>query len=529
MASKSDHKIVLSAKDQTKSALKSVKYSLGQVKKSVFSLQNAVGILAGGAGFGALAKNALDTVDSLSKTAAKIGTTTESLAGLRHAAELTGVSSKTMDMALQRFTRRLSEARQGTGAAKDALKELNLDANKLAGLPLDQQMLELSRAFSGVGQQSDRVRLAMKLFDSEGVALVNTLALGSDGLSDAAREARDLGIAIDQTRASQIEAFNDSLYKLKQSVNGAFIQAMGDAAPELKELSDSLRDKMKPAIKGVINGFKWILDNLDSIKQAIKAFLFVLAASKLYAFAGGLFAIFKQLVLVARAAKISGKALLKSVVGVALVAAVTIAEITGTLDKLLDKLGMSDKAGGEFAKVIRETNELMNQAKEPVNIYVEGMTRLGSEALSLKQILNISLNNALDSVTNGLTDVVVGTKKAADAFKDMANSIIRDMIRMQIQQQITEPLSIAIGSAFGTQPAAVNTPAAPNVAGAPLPMKRARIPGEGVTINQSVNISAGVSQTVRAEVQSLMPQIANASKMAVLDAKQRGGTFAGAF
>ena len=51
----------------------------------------------------------------------------------------------------------------------------------------------------------------------------------------------------------------------------------------------------------------------------------------------------------------------------------------------------------------------------------------------------------------------------------------------------------------------------------------------GVVVNQTINVSTGVQQTVRAEVMGLMPQIAAASKGAVLDAKRRGGAYAGAF
>ena len=47
-----------------------------------------------------------------------------------------------------------------------------------------------------VDTQSDRVRLAFKLFDSEGVSLVNTLALGEEGLRNAAAEAEAFGRSV---------------------------------------------------------------------------------------------------------------------------------------------------------------------------------------------------------------------------------------------------------------------------------------------------------------------------------------------
>ena len=53
--------------------------------------------------------------------------------------------------------------------------------------------------------------------------------------------------------------------------------------------------------------------------------------------------------------------------------------------------------------------------------------------------------------------------------------------------------------------------------------------GGGVTVVQNLNISTGVSQTVRAEIRNLMPQIAETAKSAVVDSKRRGGNYGKAF
>ena len=50
----------------------------------------------------------------------------------------------------------------------------------------------------------------------------------------------------------------------------------------------------------------------------------------------------------------------------------------------------------------------------------------------------------------------------------------------------------------------------------------------GVTVVQNINVTTGVQQTVRAEIMSLMPQIASVAKSAVADAKLRGGSYAAA-
>ncbi len=130
-----------------------------------------------------------------------------------------------MGRALQRFTRRASEAALGTGEAVNALKELGLDAESLIKLPLDTQMGLVADAMQGLGTQSDRVRIAMKLFDSEGVALVNTLAGGSAALSDMTDEAEELGITLSQVDAKAIEDANDAFARAKTADMGV-VQAM---------------------------------------------------------------------------------------------------------------------------------------------------------------------------------------------------------------------------------------------------------------------------------------------------------------
>jgi len=231
------------AKDKTRRAFASVTGGLAKVSKAsartagkIAKIGSAFALVAGGA-TAALTKASMQNIDALAKTADKIGITTQALGGLQHAAELTGVSGETMNMALQRMTRRVSEAANGTGEAVGALHELNLNARELEKLPLDVQMGVVADAMGNVTNQSDRVRLAMKLFDSEGVALVNTLAGGSAGLSAMAEEAELLGLSISRVDAAQIEAANDSITRAKGVFEGIGNQIAVTLSPLVSELA----------------------------------------------------------------------------------------------------------------------------------------------------------------------------------------------------------------------------------------------------------------------------------------------------
>lgn len=188
----------------------------------------------------AMVKSGLSSVDALAKTSDKLGVTTEALARLRFAAEQTGVTTQTMDMALQRMTRRVAEAARGTGEAVGALQELGISAADIAKQSPDQMFREITKAMGGVETQSDKVRLAMKLFDSEGVSLVNTMKGGASALDELAAQADAAGLSISRLDAAKVEAANDAMNRV-QSIFTAMSQHLAvKFAPILEAIADRM-------------------------------------------------------------------------------------------------------------------------------------------------------------------------------------------------------------------------------------------------------------------------------------------------
>jgi hypothetical protein len=154
------------------------------------------------------------------------------------------------------------------------------------------------------------------------------------------------------------------------------------------------------------------------------------------------------------------------------------------------------------------------------------------------------------SLEDAIFSVMTKTKSLKEAFKDMARAVISDLIRMYIRMKITIPLFNAFFGTTGT-PAPISTiPIPARAMGGPVTGGRPYMVGEkgpelfvpersgtivpnnsmgGVVVNQTINVTTGVQQTVRTEIAALLPQISSAAKAAVLDAKQRGGAFAAAF
>ena len=127
-------------------------------------------------------------------------------------------------MAIQRMTRRVAEAREGTGEAKKALEEMGISLRDSSGKAktTEQIFLEVADVMKGMTSQSDKVRLSFKLFDSEGVALVNMMQQGSTAINNYGQELEAYGGIIDEEAIKATEDFNDALNIIQKQGRGFF-------------------------------------------------------------------------------------------------------------------------------------------------------------------------------------------------------------------------------------------------------------------------------------------------------------------
>tara|TARA_R110000787_G_scaffold133513_9_gene245860 strand:+ start:4267 stop:6099 length:1833 start_codon:yes stop_codon:yes gene_type:complete len=597
--------ITIRAFDKTKKGFGSATKGIASIAKSVVSLRSALILVGGAAGFGYMVKSSLNATDALKKTADKIGTTTAALGGLRYAAQITGVATNTMDMALQRFTRRTAEAAKGTGEAKGAIKELGINAKELNRMPLDERMLVLADAFGGVSNESDKLRLAFKLFDSEGAALVNTLSLGRDGLKDLLGEAKALGLTMSNSAAVGVEKANDAVTKLLSLGKGLKDQFSAALAPAIELVTTRITEFFAKIAKDEGGVEKWargmavsfieaigdVIRSLDTGLTAIAGFM-----NKANQYLNG----FETKSQENRLERLVGKlsevdAEIKALQAGGKKSASDWFFSENLEDKKneweslsyqiiltqeeLQKLGSPIAGNGLsefFDKTLKDLEGLAEAVKgggqDGGGIFKPLIEDLSDVRIAFKEWsdaipdMDVNIQSLTKQGLNGLTDAlaagVTGAANFADAMKAMAKSVIDSLIKMLIQKYIVDAAFGAITGYFGgggtgstgsgmtsgggvgmgqmySNTAAIGGPVVqgertlvgergpeifvPNASGSIIPNNK--LGGGGVTINQTINVTTGIQSTVRAEIVGLMPQIAQAAKGAVADARVRGGNF----
>lgn len=393
----------------------------------------------------------------------------------------------------------------------------------------------------------------------------------------------NLGDSFDMFKKAIGEAgFNEALVNLAKTLSGVANNSDG--------LAQSIGRRLASAVNAIPKAFGVVADAADIVRRnfdflrksfiALTAFVFTRAilgqAVAFLRLAGAL--------LTARKAATIYSATSKVLTLGTLATAIVFAQLTGTLDKMVETIenavaeatklldrtfpGMKEEldklfpslnkdisALEELAKqndvTISSTEELDRQlselvgtvdsAPEKANSFAEAMKKLAAQARDTQtQLANVA-TRGLQSLEDNLTDVVMQTKSAKEAFRDMARSIIADIVRMQIRQAFIAPIAAAIPSLFdgGRAMGGPVTAGRPYMVGERGPelfvpgrtgsiVPNNQVGGGAVTVNQTINLTTGVSQTVRAEVLNMLPQIADAAKGAVLDAKRRGGSYAAA-
>lgn len=229
------------------------------------AVRTATGVVAGLAAAGGLTlatKRALDFADSIDKTSERLGISVETLQELRFAADLAGVRTQALDIGFQRFTRRLAEARQGTGEALGALQTLSeiLGEDLLdTSLSTEKVFGRLADAFASIEDPARRVQLAFKLFDSEGVALLQVLGDGEAALEAVRQKARELGIVMEASVIKRAVEAKDQITIMSQVTKVQLSEALIAVAPLLVSAASKMAD-LANAVGDVVASFQRLED-----------------------------------------------------------------------------------------------------------------------------------------------------------------------------------------------------------------------------------------------------------------------------
>ena len=218
------------ATNRAKRDIRGLGASLTRVQGIARGLAGGVGLgaLLSAGGFLAFVGRAIEDLDRLADTADKVGVLTTELQELRFAARRVGVESGQLDTAIQRFSRRIGEAANGSGELAPILEANNFRFRDAQGTirPLVDLLKDYADLVKNAGSEQEQLLLSFKAFDTEGAQLVNLLRNGAIGIEEFMERARELNVVIE----------DDS------------VRALAEVEKKFKDVSDVLDNRFKRAV-----------------------------------------------------------------------------------------------------------------------------------------------------------------------------------------------------------------------------------------------------------------------------------------
>jgi len=214
-------------------------------------------------------RTTMDYIDAQSKFAASTGQSMEALLGLDHAANLAGVQTEALRTSMAKMTKNVSMAALGLGEARGALDGLGLDAATLNRLAPDQMLARIADALANVGNEADRVRIAMQLFGRSGASMLPLLSGGSAGIRSGMADAQALGISINSGDGRSVEAANDAFTRLGTALKATYFQLAVEISPALKYIADGLTDVVA-SMKGMRGAGEILTSSFFAIASVVE-------------------------------------------------------------------------------------------------------------------------------------------------------------------------------------------------------------------------------------------------------------------
>lgn len=399
-------------------------------------LKGAVASLAADA-FRKLGSTMKDAVTEGAKYADEINTlsqqtsiSTETLQKYNYMSGMVDVDVNTIAKSMQKLTKSMSSAKDGTGATAEAFSTLGVNVTDANGNLRDNEEVfdDVIAALGSMKNETERDAIGMQLLGKSATALNPLIEAGADQINAWAKEAEDAGYIMSDDMIKGLVKVQDEFDRFDNTVQIVKNSVAAGLAPALERGTRRLNDMVRSndwqkvgrelgnLFSGLIDGLEWILENGGLVKGTIVGIIAAFAAQKIASIVSGIGNITKALTAMNAAANANPYVLLASVL-VGLIAGMV---------SWSKSLGDAYWAETDLGKETERLNQLFDETHEKTEALVsayEAMDTARSAAITSAE----AEASRLQELTAELGTLVGKNGEVAEADKTRASFILNEL------------------------------------------------------------------------------------------------------
>lgn len=263
--------------DRAVAKVKGTTASLGKSLSAAASKFGGLFGIGGAIGVAGLASELRETTkwaDELANAADRVGQSVENIQTIRLEAEKLGLSTQATDTALQRFARRVAEAKLGMGVLAKEFERYNIQLRDSAGNYKSNSALleEFAAALQGIDDKGEIARVSMAAFDTEGVKLGQTFAQMGGSIDDLTKDFLALGRVLGEDTVRQAAALETAWTEMTQGMESSFKSFLLSVVSGWQQIRSAVKhgvDYVENSLS-IVKGLSEVNAEILTLERAIK-------------------------------------------------------------------------------------------------------------------------------------------------------------------------------------------------------------------------------------------------------------------
>jgi phage-related minor tail protein len=544
---------------------------------------SVAGIGVATAALGVMVKNSMVAIGANDDLAKSVSISTDKFKNMALIFEEAGSSAEGLVSSMGIMQRNLADAASGGEATTAAFSALGLKAQELIGLSPDQQFEKIAIAMGGIENPTQRAGVAMDIFGRGALKMTDIFVNYAEKAKDAEEFQRKFNLSLSDIDTEIVGEAEDAVARVMSTAGGLGNTIAVAVSPAITAMSNAFLESGfsgADMTEKVGNGIRSVAVTIDLLRaglQGFKIFMYGIVSGFLE-----LMAVFEDGINSIKNNEFVKQG--ASLAGITLAPVSNSARAAADAAKKDVREAMSDLKNMESTvdKIDRATKQALDRAKKSPNKGGGGVVfnpngsgdtnkKVTSELKEQEQAVK-DLQKQYDDLGKTAADnfysMLTGAQSFSDGFKGIMNSILKSVYDATVGKSLSNTISNLLGSTgllgggssgagsaasgiFSSIGSKISTifkhadggvvqgatmfPIGTNIgmmgeagAEAIMPLTRkggklgvANYGGGGANVTQNINISTGVSQTVRAELTRMMPEIRNQSVKAWEDANKR--------